>query len=268
MTATTGSEMVPYKEYAIAKNPDVGELMEVLRENVGASALSVFDLDRVKVPSGGGQVWSLPTLEGTPLDVRHLDGVIVYHRDPRAYWKVPFSESGGGTPPDCTAERGVHGIGDPGVECATCAFAQFGSKPLPPGSKKGTVSRGQACKQMKLVALLRPDVLLPTIVFCPPTSIKPVRTYLMGLASRATHFSSVVTRLDLEKDANADGLEYSKVTPRLLATLDASAAATIRAYSDSIKAVLDTIVVESSDLPAEEGGPTIVGYGGDEPDEQ
>lgn len=246
-TTKPSSDLVPFDGYAVAKQ-DPSALLSVLRENVGPGALSVFDLERVKVPTGGGALWSIPTLEGTPDDVRTLDGIIVYHREPRAYWKVPFDQSGGGTPPDCSSSHGETGIGEPGGACDVCPHAQWGSKPLGPGAKAGDVSRGQACKQMKLVALLRPDALLPLAIFLPPTSIVPMRKYLLGLASRAKHFSSVVTRLTLTKASSGAGIEYSQAAPSMLSTLSPDEEQRVRAYADAIRSTLDTITLTEEDV--------------------
>jgi hypothetical protein len=245
---STRTEVVPYERYAVAQ-VGVGALMDTLRENVGPGQLSVFDLDRVKIPAGGSTTWSVPTLEGEAQDARTLDGVVVYHREPRAFWQTPFAESGGGTPPDCASQFGDIGIGTPGGECAVCPLSQWGSKPHP--TRPGEHTRGQACKQTKLVALLQPDALLPTVVFVPPTSLKPMRSYLLGLASRSRPYWSVVTSLALEKAKNADGLEYSQVAPRLLDTLSPEAAASVKEYADAMRAALDAITIERTDLPEE-----------------
>lgn len=240
----TGTDLVPITDYAVSR-VETNVLDEILRENVGRT-LTEFDLTRVKVPTGGMTAWQVPTLDGDDNIVQTLDGIIVYHREPRAFWKVAFAESGGGTPPDCASKHGEVGVGDPGIECDRCPNAVWGSKPPGPGQ---TESRGQACKQMKLICLLRPESLLPTALFLPPTSVKPARQYLLGLASEAQHYASVQTRISLVKSKSADGIDYAQAKFSRASVLSPDETTKIRAYSDSIRAALDTIEVTSEDVP-------------------
>lgn len=239
-------ELVAVKDYAMMRQEPAG-LLELLHENVGVGGLSEFDLERVKVPTGGGTNWEVPNLEGTPTMETTLDGIVVYHRDPRAYWQIPFDQSGGGSPPDCSSAYGDVGIGTPGGECAPCPMAQFGSKPMP-GDKE---SRGQACKAMKLIFLLRPDALLPTAIFLPPTSIRPFRSYLLGLVNKSLPYWGAATSLALTKSRNNDGIEYAQVQPRLAGTLDAKDAARIKEYADALRGSLDTITIHEEDAADE-----------------
>lgn len=237
--AVKSTELVPFNEYSISK-VNAADLMEILQENVGG-AITEFDLTRVKVPSGGMTAWVIPSLDGEDEVATTIDGVLVYHREPRAYWSAGIDESGGNTPPDCRSSDGKIGIGDPGGDCSVCPYAQFGSADHGEG-------RGQACKQMKLVFLLRPESLLPVALFLPPTSIKPVRQYLLGLASEGQHYSSAVTRLSLEKDRNAEGIEYAKVKLTRLSTLGDDQLRQVREYSAGLRGALDTITITEADV--------------------
>ncbi len=75
-------------------------IQEIIANNLGSQTLTAFDLDRVRVPSGGANHWSIPSLEGEQSD-RELVGVAIHHRSPRAYWKQKFE--GQSNPPDCTS---------------------------------------------------------------------------------------------------------------------------------------------------------------------
>jgi hypothetical protein len=234
MAAPKGTELVPFNEYSVAK-VNATDLMEILQENVGG-AITEFDLPRATVPTGGMTAWVLPSLDGEDEIVSSLDGVIVFHNNPRAYWHQSIDEGGGNNPPDCSSVDGKVGVGDPGGDCTVCPMAEW-------GSKDHGQSRGQACKQMKLVFLLRPESLLPMALFLPPTSIKPVREYLLGLASEGKHYSSAVTRFSLEKERSADGIEYAKVKLTRLSTLDDAQERSVRDYSLGIRGALDTVTI-------------------------
>jgi hypothetical protein len=242
-TPSKGTELVPFNDYSVAK-VNATDLMEILQENVGGQ-ITEFDLQRASVPTGGMTAWVLPSLDGDDEIVQHIDGVLVYHREPRAYWKLGIDEGGGNNPPDCSSVDGKVGVGDPGGDCKTCPMAEW-------GSKNHGESRGQACKQMKLIFLLRPDSLLPMALFLPPTSIKPVRQYLLGLAAEGKHYSSAVTRLSLVKERSADGIEYAQVKLTRLATLDDEQVRSVREYSTGLRGALDTITVTEADVASSE----------------
>jgi hypothetical protein len=216
MAAPKGTELVPFNEYSVAK-VNATDLMEILQENVGG-AITEFDLQRAKVPTGGMTAWVLPSLDGEDEIVQHIDGVIVYHREPRAFWKQSIDEGGGNNPPDCSSVDGKLGVGDPGGECSVCPMAEW-------GSKDHGESRGQACKQMKLIFLLRPESLLPMALFLPPTSIRPVR-------------------------------QYAKVKLTRLSTLADDQLRNVREYSAGIRGTLDTVEVTEADVVVEGDGGT------------
>lgn len=229
--------VVPVSDYSVVKmDPTV--LREIIQENIGADALSEFDLDRVKVPAGGGVTWEVPSLEGTE-NVKELTGVVVHWKQPRAYWSVGFDESGGGTPPDCASDDGFWGIGDPGGECDKCPLAQFGS------DSKG---RGQACKQMRLLFMVRPTDLLPLVVACPPTSIRPVKRYFLRLASQAIPFYGVVTKVTLERTKNQDGIQYAQVVPQMVQRLDDGDMAKMKAYAESLRPAMERVTITHDDF--------------------
>lgn len=221
---------------------DPAELRTIVQDNVGAGGITEFDLDRVRVPAGGVTTWTIPTLEGEQ-ETKELTGVIVYWREPRAYWAASFDETGGGTPPDCYSPDGVHGYGNPGGLCARCPFAQFGS------AERG---RGQACKQMRLLFMLRPGAMLPLVVVAPPTSIKPLKQYFLRLAANGKPYWSVVTKLLLEKTKNQDGIAYSRIVPQLAAVLDAEAAEKMRQYAEAIRPALEAVQITQEDVGGEE----------------
>ena len=50
-------------DYAVMKM-EKGEIVSMLRDNVGAEKLTANDLSRVTVPSQGVTTWTIPTVEG------------------------------------------------------------------------------------------------------------------------------------------------------------------------------------------------------------
>lgn len=232
--ATKTQELATTTSYAIM-DTDPREVAEALREATGGQAVSPFDLDIIKVPSGqGAPMWMVPTPDGDTA-VKSLDGVVIAQRTVRAYWSSGIEESGGGSPPDCSSQDGITGVGDPGGDCATCPFAQFGS------DRSG---RGQACKANLLLFTMTEDSVIPLVVKVPPSSIQPVRKFMLRLAGFRTPMWGAVVSLTLQKAKNAAGIDYFQIAPSLASRLSEQDAATMRRVKDELGPVLSAVTVD------------------------
>ena len=236
-SSSTALATVGNKEYAILKT-GIEALPDILRENIGSEGLSSFDLDRIKIPAGGMQAWSIPGVDGEEV-VKEFTGVVIYHKLGRALWKDSLEDSGGGSPPDCSSDDSITGIGDPGGDCAKCSFAKFGSDP------KG--GKGQACKQVKQLFVIRENALLPVCLSLPPTSLMPAKKFLLRLASNGLPYYGVLVRFGLEKVNNGSGIEYSRVVLNTAARLTAEQAAQFKQYSLSLRPHLDKVRFSDQD---------------------
>lgn len=201
-----GSELQKFEpaQYPALVKEHRDAIMLAVRENLGGAEIRPMDLDRVSVPAGGGLYWMVKSLDhpdGAP--VKELTGIIVFQRRGRSYWKQGLGEGGGGTPPDCSSEDAIYGVGDPGGACEACHLAQFGS------SAKG---KGQACSEKRMLFLLRPGAALPTVVMIPPSSLKNLKPFMLRLASEGVPYFAVEVAIGLEKAKNQDGIEYGAVT--------------------------------------------------------
>jgi len=181
-------------------NTEIADIREAMNVNVGDGGLAATDLERIKIPAGGGTAWTIQGLDGEEM-LKELSGIIIAWRDTRAYWSVPMEESDGNMPPDCYSLDARAGEGDPGGNCHKCPNAEFGS---------GSKGEGQACKLVRQLFLVREDNLLPEIVHLPPSSLKPARQYFLRLASKGVPCYSVITKIGLEKTKNAQGIVYAK----------------------------------------------------------
>ena len=230
--------------YAVVKH-DPEQLRAIMAANVGGAKVSEFDLDRVKMPTAGGRIWMIPGLNGDE-DSKTIEGVIVAWREPRTYWKEALDVSGGGAPPDCSAADGIHGVGDPGGNCGACPLAQFGS-----AMRDGKPSGGQACKQTRLLFMVRTGDLIPLVVTAPPTSLRGLRRYFLRLASREIPYYGLTTRLELEQDKSKDGFTYSKIAPIAGELLSDEDRVRMQAYAEMMAPVFGRVTVESSDVEGE-----------------
>ena len=224
-----------------ALQQDIRALQEAMAENLGGASISPFDLDKVQIPSGGGLAWTVPTLEGE-MSAPEVTGIVVHVQNARAYWAQAFGDSGGGTPPDCTSDDAIHGVGNPGGQCSECPYAAFGSD---------TRQRGQACKLIQRLFLLRSGDMLPVVVNLPPGSLKGARKYLLRLVSAGMKVSGVVTKLTLEKDKNQDGIVYSRAVFAMVGKLDAAQAEAASAYGKALAPAFKRVPVDDF-IPPEE----------------
>jgi len=213
-----------------------GSIAQIIEDNFGDDGFSPADLDRLKVPSGGGQAWDIPDEDPQ----RFVDGIIIHRQPTRSFWFAGRGEGGQeDTPPDCWSGdakvgNGVFGPGstsNPTGACDTCPMNVFGS------SDRGS-GNGKACKEQMQIFMLQEGSILPVQVSLPPTSLKGFRKYMTRLASKGKSYYAVVTRLGLEK-VKGGGQEYSVVEPSKVAELDPTEAQAARAFGDTIKSYLE-----------------------------
>jgi len=218
----------------LALATDVAAITEALATNVGSGNLSEFDLPRIKMPAGGATSWIVPTLEGESSEP-YVEGVIVLARDTRAYYARPIAESGGGQPPDCSSADAIKGTGDPGGACMACPLSKYGSAPG---------GRGQACKQMKQLFVLRGVQLLPEVVTLPPTSLRAAKHYMLQLTSQGMPYYAVVTKIGLERTKNSQGIAYSRATFAFVRRLTQAEVERARQYHEVLKPLVQRMPVE------------------------
>lgn len=224
-----GADLIPLGDdspYAVLRT-DPAEMQEMILATLGGAGLTMKDLDRVKVPSGGGTTWEVPTLDGQ-VGVSELTGVIISQNTRRSYWPYAMEDRPDDADgrPQCQSNDGIMGVGDPGGPCNECPYNEFES------DIKG--GAGKACKETKMLFLLTENDLLPLALSVPPASLANVRAYLIRLLRAQLAVTSVVTKLTLVKDKNAKGTAYARVEFARAATLSPEAAARMRQYSAQV----------------------------------
>ncbi len=188
---------------------------------------------RVKIPAGGSLQFEIPTDNPEDPDyAKTLEGIILHNHAAGAYWPegCEYDEN---TAPLCSTNDGKIGIGDPGGACAACALNIFGT---------GPDGRGKACKNMRMLYILRSGEYMPLQLSLPPTSLNPFRQF-MGQAfiprRRATYGS--VVQIGLKKMNNGSN-DYSVATFRLLYDLEGEELAASRLYAHNFKEQLQMIL--------------------------
>ena len=214
-------------ETYMALQSDATGVLGTVRENIGNDRITDRDLDRITVPLGGGLNWTVPTLEGED-SAKTLDGIIVHWTAPKAYWQTGM-EVGGNTPPDCSSHDGDVGYGQPGGACHLCPLNQW-------GSAEG--GNGKACKEKRMLFLLRASDLLPIVIQAPSTSLQPIKKYFLRLANKSLPYWSVITSLSLEKASNGAGIAFSRIVPNSPGPVPEEQQKILKEYVEAIRPII------------------------------
>jgi hypothetical protein len=230
--------------YSVLEPGGGGRNMDIISENLGDGGVGSLDLPRIKVATGGGTTW---VVDGVDEPVTELEGILLAWRMERLFWKGAYGGSRK-RPPDCISRDGFSGVGDPGGPCRMCPNAQFDSAPQ---------GRGQACKQVRQLLVLRPDEALPRLLSVPPTSLKNAAQYFVLLASKNIAHWAVVTRMRLERTENEGGIAYSKILFAPGRTLSEEERKRLRPFQQQCKQILHSDAIDVSHL-IDEGGEEVV----------
>ncbi len=211
---------------------------EELSEDMEGMQIS---FQRVKIPGSGSLQFEIPTDDPENPDYsRTLEGVILFSHDSNAYWPEG-SEYDDNTPPLCQSMDGKLGHGNPGGLCTGCGYNQFGTGP------KGS---GKACKNMRVLYLLRSGDYMPIQISLPPTSLKPFKQFAnqaFWLRRRGT--CSAVVQISLKKMNNGKD-DYSVAVFKKLYDFNGEELARIRAYADSFREQAKMMLAQRAELAA------------------
>lgn len=244
---STALAVVQHGAIAVLESDETaGTFPELFRD----SGLTLFDLERVTVPGSGGAFFTVqgPTGERPTADI---EGVIaVEQARQRAYYHVAFGDGDPG-PPDCASTDGVNGIGvrhlpgdapEPSAhDCMTCSHNAFGTIVRADGAQ----GRGKACREFMRLVIFGRDDLVPMVLNVPPTSLKPMKDYLLRLVRHSRELGArgvlrahlVVTRLALKTETKS-GFKTSILDPRPVELLDGENAARMARLHDELGALL------------------------------
>lgn len=222
ITKSTADASIEFSELypAISTDSDVRAAIE---ENLGGE-IDESMLTVIRMPTAGGSMWEIPTPFGDSEILKTIECVIIGQLVRRGFWPTEYGKGASGAPPVCTAtavsQSRLVGIADtsaladnpdaaalavkPGGPCSACPYGQFGSHPS--GDNR------QWCRSSRVLMVLRPGNILPTIVRLPGTSDHAFTSYAFQLANAGKKLSSVVTTIGIERKASAGGIDYSAAT--------------------------------------------------------
>lgn len=209
-----------------------GNLADIIAEEMDGLNLS---FDRVKVPSGGGLAFEIPTEDGDTDVQKEIVGVIVGHSPENVYYAAQYE--GGNEPPDCVATDGKLGVGNPGGDCLSCPYNEWGS---------GEDGIGKACQNRHKVFILRNGELFPLMLALPVTSVKNFSDFIKRNVMKGRRSYEFITKVGLSKDKNKGGIEYSKCVFSLVAPLGGEKLQAAKAYADGIRPMIKQVSTEKN----------------------
>lgn len=210
--ASKSTTEIIVSEYRSLAKP-IQQIKEIVKETCDMG-MTVFNLDRIKVPSGESNVWSVPTLMGNKPQ-EYIDAVILHMVKSRSYWPDPIGV-GPAVPPTCTSSDSIMGIGTPGGACRKCPLAEFGTATKP----NGKPAKGQACRQGRMMFILRPQDVIPVLLTIPPGSLKETDKFFMRFTQQDVSAKQVVMRFGLKQVQNSEGTKYNQVEVTMLRPLN------------------------------------------------
>ena len=205
-----------------------GDIAEAIAEEM--DGLGTIPYDKVKIPSGGGAAFELPTEdEDNPDVVTEIVGVILDHHPVNSRWKEAYN--GSEEKPLCSSYDGKKGVEvETGaiIDCAECPYNEFGS------AEDG---RGKACKNSHRIYVLRESNPVPLVLTLPPTSIKYARDYFAkSIVLKGMRSYDAITKITLKKERSADGIAYSRACFTFIDKLTAGQAMLTKEMAETIKA--------------------------------
>lgn len=211
-------ESKPFVLPAMVEN-DIG--VDDLAEDMDGLQMA---FQKVKIPSGGALQFEVPSDDPENPDYsKTLEGVILFNHASGAYWPEG-SEYDDNTTPLCASVDGKAGYGVPGGACALCDLNRF-----------GTSGKGKACKNMRVLYLLRDGEYMPIQISLPPTSIRPFSDFMnMVFVSRRRPTWSSVVQISLRRENNGKD-DYSVAVFRKLYDFTGEQLAQAKAYATGFR---------------------------------
>ena len=224
-----------------ATQADMQWLNEAMSEDCAGIELQ---LDRIKIPAGGSTAFEIPTGDSDePEMAKEITGVILFNHPANAYYKDKYT--GGSNPPDCSSFDGMHGTGTPGGNCKTCPYNKFGS-----GDGKS-----KACKNRRILYILREGHLFPVILNLPVGSSGAYKNYVKHLLTQRSSLSRVVTTISLKKAMSDSNIAYSQAAFKFVRQLTEDEVNSLAPLVEQMKTYAANLT--TADLVADEETPFV-----------
>ena len=205
-----------------------------------------FSLDRIKIPAGGMTAFEVPTGDGESSELeKEIECVILLSHPANAFYREAYK--GGSNPPDCGSFDGAMGVGSPGGSCKTCPYNQFGS-----GEGKS-----KACKNRRMLYLLRENELFPMMLNLPTGSLKGFTKYVQSLLTVHKRPHQVVTKISLRKASSSTNIDYSQAVFKCVRALDENEQKNIDAMIEQVRGFAANLTTASLAVAEDADNPFV-----------
>lgn len=202
-----------------------------LPDEAAAEDVTVNDLPRIKMPTGGGLFWTVPHPSGDkPADA--IEGVLCMWQKCGVLWPKDGEASAGTMPVLLTYDLRTamrvnqdDGDLDPDVLAnAALGDGRYDWLGTDAGGKNaynawgsGRDGVGKRCKERRMVGVLSTDAQFPVIINIGPGSLKPVTAFIKSLQMEGIPWWRCIVRWTLRTvTAKTSGIEYSQAVPELV----------------------------------------------------
>lgn len=236
MNNAAGSGQMEAKSDAFVTYENANVLSAAVDELAGLE----FTFDRIRMPSDGDTVFEVPDGDTDRVVLENeLTCIILFHHPAYTYYRKSYD--GGTNPPDCGSFDGLNGIGDPGGACISCPLNQFGS-----GN-----GQGKACKNRRMLYILRENEMIPMMLSLPTGSLKEFVRYFKRQLSRGRRLSQIVTKISLKKVSNSSGNAFSQASFRFERVLTGEERAAVSIMTEAVKEYASKLTVAALAVPEE-----------------
>jgi hypothetical protein len=210
-----------YENNEIAALDPNSEAALAFRENNEGTSFDVSDLIRVKVPSGGGTIWTIEGPSGKE-SVESIEGVIVFKAPHGVIWRSD-DPSPGEKPVVVTNDLVTAKLNIPREEVPEDMMESLDSAEINgrpgvydwaklPQTQWGTGKKGHGkyAKEQILLFILRPNELLPLFLAVPSGSIKNLKKFFL---QASLPYYRMLVSLKLKEEKSKGGIKYSQIIP-------------------------------------------------------
>ena len=239
-TAMTVAETTDITTSGFVNAEALALLQDVMAED--AAGLE-FQPDRIRFAAGGTTILEIPGDGGEPEMVKSLSCVILYNHPAYAYYASKYQ--GGNNPPDRGSFDGICGIGNPGGDCKSCPFNKFGS-----GEGKA-----KACKNRRILYILREGEIFPLTLNLPTGSLKEFTNYVKHMAAKGRRLNQLVTKISICRATSGEGMDFSQAQFEFERMLTAEERAVIAQMTEQVKSYSGHLGMSA--LVADEDNPFV-----------
>lgn len=206
------------------------EDIAIISQEIGD--LETIPFGKIAIAGAGANVFKVTEPgDDEPTSVMDIEGVIIWSHKQNALWLRPMGSTEDKSP-DCFSMDAVIGtVKETGecYRCDGCQYNEYGSNPNGPG---------KACKNMRLLYIMRSGDIFPMVLQLPPTAIRIFDNYRTKVVMDRRRMDSVVTKITLKTQKSQGGIDYSVPVFNMVGALTKEDAMRLADYTKNFKSAV------------------------------